>query len=284
MVAVIGGLLVARVVGFVTQRDALLLSVRDLERHRDALASAKQAFDDSELELLVPRLRRWAMGTALLPPRANAEAVFDNLRQTWGPSDLEFVREISDGLVDDVNRIRDSIAQISPPLEIDTDLEAMYARGLSRTPGMEHLEQAVVVQVSAERRSELVMRGKAGSEILSNTNIGVLASDSIVGPPRVTSHEIESAEKDLSVMRDRLLDVPPPSGVTPIVTILLTFSFASIVLPMVWLAERPLHDQAWKRLFVVIAFAAGVAAIFVYVVRLARVPTDETPSSGPDRA
>lgn len=293
LVAIVGGLIVSRLIGLSSERSALERQLRHLRDRRDTLevetAGRREWLVSDDLKL--SEVMDWVIAIF----ETDGDMTDENLLEVaapgrWEPADyaphLEEIRQIVADAVAAYEPVRDLIGADSP-------MPLTFAE-MIRTTEVEAPENSWVQGIWEKvwdlwRRRERQRTRKAMGDVASlfahSMGLGEAMSARMLVPPPaipdVRRHQeerdyvsvvaqLESTKQEIKRLSEDLEDVVQPPGLWQGFWVLSAFAVVGIVLPVVVMATLPRELHVGLRAAVVLLFVAGLVALLGYIAWFAQ--------------
>lgn len=254
LVAIVGGLLVSRLVVLSSEARGLRQRRANLERE---LSIVEQQLEAVDAERLTGSIQEFADGWEEDLARnevRSVEALLDWIPRGATREELAPFAEILWGWAKDAR----AAAEAGTPIPERFDDESKR-----------NLYKAVYADVRRRKQAGVIFGGSDPapkqydqSELAEHRRV----RDRVYG---LTSRR-DALLADLDVVGDAIAQVAAPTGLLPAAFVLTYFSVVSVLWPLVLMAFRPVPDQPWVRALTVVLFATGLGGLISYIVWYAR--------------
>jgi hypothetical protein len=255
LVAIIGGLLVSRLVALSVERESLQRqrdeteTTRDLAQQRLSVLTADiAAMDQSIFRERVMHdyviYHGYPPDETLFPPTTDEEAV-------WGE---ELSVEVEKAFTDVVNLLTNNDKSIT--------LEGLAHRGLDLRLYTEDLLKEVVWMVNDERRPVTTIAYNMPLQNLSTASVG--QASMVAGRDRL-ERDLHVQEALLALQDKHLNRLATPRGVGWGIWSLVVFSLLGIVLPLSLMVVHPVPDDTLTRVGIISAFVLGLGCVLLFI-------------------
>lgn len=275
IVAIVGGLLVSRVLFVAGERSALLRRRQELMGRLEHLTDQVKGVESFRLGV-VRRQIAHAWTRRLVNGRANEDVIKEAQGQhvsgaTYGEISFE-VRHLAGAVQAMFNLIDRRLARHAVPVTngVDAGVAALLDDLKSDT--------ALPMMTRGELDLwKLVWRRATNQEEIEPTEsatetFGVAPSDHTLGEQeellernKELDAELALLEAELNVV-DSLTPTTFPKGLRVCVVVLLYFAVVGVALPVYLLTRRPVPGSSCARMLIFLAFASGLLAVLAYIV------------------
>ncbi len=281
LVAIIGGFLVSRLVSLAVDRNRLLERQRDLTNR---VSIQERRLDEAHS-------RRFA--------RTVQDFVGDHLKEavdsrgveevdallTWIPpgSSEEEMRPVAEDLLREVSEVFTTLQRhVENGGELSSEVEDLRSFGVEVPSDYvsERVYGSVATKMIEDRKK--LARSRSSFPSLDIPSIGI-TSPAVVGrrttfealaiqrqdrrieEERSAAYEVESLEQQIADVDEALRGLKTPD-LTSTVWVLAYLAAVGIVLPVVFMALRPVPSERWARWLVVGAFASGLVLLLWHMM------------------
>jgi hypothetical protein len=269
LVAIIGGLLVARVVSLATEKSGL--------RHRaDDLRAALQ-IEEGRRDEFEEHLHEWDAGTVLMKHyRLLADPQFEpDLDLLIEEADVDRTAEQIQPYLEQIRsellRARENIEHLFADGYVRERFDDLVSRGDIRpTAGTRLIYKAAFEQLQSEKprpkgRFAAIEAGIAGRPEVLRSVQDLADHRKVKGDAGEVAHKIRALDSQVEQAELALARVTDVAGVFPALGVLAWFSLVGTVVPLFILLD-PEKMFGWTPGFAIFLYCTGLAAVFGYVI------------------
>lgn len=289
LVAIIGGLLVARLAALSAERDRLLRLISAKEAERDEAAKEMNSLAAARLKTAVAKVLEEGLGRVV-----DAGGDVDVVDELLGSHELEDDERSASrtALLEACQKVRAAFAEIESKLPADVipggSLEELRNRGIVVHPGSEEIYARVAKVIGDGRRARLGVSAPvplidpgsqhALAQVAAVVKAVTRASPAAevfrarVGPTREERLRtlVVALDEALGDLRAELELVGRPQGVHRSIAVLAILAGLTIILPLVMMAVHPVPGSVAVRLVVITAFVTGLGLVFWLLTSMLR--------------
>lgn len=259
-VAIVGGLLVSRLVAISTERQGIRRQLDGLHRRRDALDSDVRSMAESvaggaEKCFFALAVDDYVRSRGQIPHEASL------YRHRPPGATEEQLRRWSTMLAEDVAEVFNSLDSARSPTDPSPRVSTHFDRN------------ALLRLITAFTAGESSRRKRPNSRRPSPefpTPQLVAAQEALLKNERELIGALKALDTEIELREEQLSRLAATPHVWSGIGLLAAFAIAGAIVPLAMLSRRPVPHSPAVRTTVVIAFAFGVLAVFTYLAVLVR--------------
>jgi hypothetical protein len=270
LVAIVGGLLVSRLVALATERQGLVRRLDEIDATRSIRRDVLQDVYEERHEFSVRVFERSTMDRFVeAEGQLESSEMADIVEGNWprGAQQQEVARMAVD-LAERVRRAYDVVnahnGETHPP--------RLRSMGIHVPDEDERIYYAI-----KKRFSE----GPLPVGPLSNNPIADQRQDRRIEREGELSAEVRALDAEADVVKSQLRSLSKPRGLTRAVAVLTYFAIVGIVVPLGAMTRRPVPNGPVFRIVIVVLFVSGLGALLAFVLALVRELRWEEPEAPP---
>lgn len=272
LVAIVGGFLVSRLVTLSSERGALAHRRKDLMARRELFEQQRQEADQERLRVCVEWL--WDLGLNDIV-KAHGQVDLDAQLDDWVPrgSDVEEMRPYVEDLVAEVQTAFTRVQATYSGSAFPTDEVEQLRQDLGEIPtGYEEVYIKVARQAATERRA------RSSPSIAGLYDLQTWQPSSITPTATVQRHDANIArvkeriadaaaiDSEVQLIDEEQVRFTRPEGLIAGLWVLGFFAVLGIILPMIYMALRPVPADPVARGVLIGAFVVGFVVLVVYLI------------------
>jgi hypothetical protein len=275
LVAIVGGFLVSRLVTLSSERHGLEHRKAELEDLRELRAVTWRDVHGERLAYSTTKFEdRWTEDAAVDRGQLDVDALLNWIPR--GSSEKE-MRPVAERLLERIDRAYERVEAHFAGVEIPpTTVDELRNRGLD-VPIDDEAIYKVVASVVRSRRPkpmtafpsiDYTLPSIVGNEAWRRMDME--RQDARIAQEADLRAELLSLEGQIEIVDIALARVSQPAGLWPGIAVLCYFAAVGIVLPLAYMASRPVEDSLLFRRLIWAGFVSGLVALLVYIVWIAR--------------
>lgn len=268
MVAIVGGLLVSRLITLSSERGAASNRLQESEERRSLIErELADAFSERHATSLKWFVEHHASDVADKRGIADRGSLLNEF-SVRGTSEAES-EEMAQALLDVTTSAFVDLKAAYPSGEVPRTASEWAERGIEPPEGYSRVYREVAKVVNRERGFFLSTLTYE-SMVRVTSEIEYQRYDALLAREQNLSADLRAITGEMELIQNRIDSFAQPRGVAPALWSLSYLAVVGIVFPTVLMALRPVPSDDWARAAVVLAFISGLAVLVAYFVREVR--------------